>query len=386
MSFCLILILITVMMLLIACNNNIEKDLEDINYLMGQKEYSVALIRLNELNNKVDSKNQRKQEIEKLLEQTNKLLNEQYYQKGKNELDKNDLLLAKSYFIKINKDSDLFGAAINKIKEIDIRLSEKYLSEAKTKYEQKDIRAAIELLEMTSKLSDIGNLEGEIKNSLKNYKGEVAVENAKLEFKKKDYDTAIKMLNEAISFDNEDAKKLLPEYKKAKGDNSLLKAKDEFKVNNFEIALNSLNDAISLGNKEASKLLSKYKKSYDSMKAAEAKQEESQKATSNNSGDSNTNNSDNSYSYSIEPNDDDKAFAWTAALQVVKENLKAPSTAKFPFSYYGQDIKEVAYNTFIVNSYVDAENSFGAKLRSNFMVKIKKTGENTFNVLDVQIY
>jgi len=41
-----------------------------------------------------------------------------------------------------------------------------------------------------------------------------------------------------------------------------------------------------------------------------------------------------------EPTEDDKAFAWTAALQVMKERLKAPSTAKFPFSYYGQDIKQ----------------------------------------------
>ncbi|ACL75200.1 hypothetical protein [Ruminiclostridium cellulolyticum] len=89
--------------------------------------------------------------------------------------------------------------------------------------------------------------------------------------------------------------------------------------------------------------------------------------------------------YEKEPSDDDKAFAWTAAKKEVKERLKSPSTADFPFSYNEQYIKEVETKTFIIKSYVDAENSFGANIRSNFIVKIKKTGENTYTVIDVKI-
>ncbi len=87
----------------------------------------------------------------------------------------------------------------------------------------------------------------------------------------------------------------------------------------------------------------------------------------------------------IEPTDDEKAFAWTAAIQEVKARLKAPLTAKFPFSYYGQYIMKSGSSTFIVESYVDAENSFGAKLRSNFKVVIEKTGDNSYNVISVEI-
>ncbi|QNU67477.1 hypothetical protein EHE19_002830 [Ruminiclostridium herbifermentans] len=90
--------------------------------------------------------------------------------------------------------------------------------------------------------------------------------------------------------------------------------------------------------------------------------------------------------YEKEPSEDDKAFAWTAAIKEVKERLKSPSTSEFPFSYNEQYIKEVETKTFVIKSYVDAENSFGAEIRSNFMVRIKRTGENTYNLIDVKIY
>lgn len=89
--------------------------------------------------------------------------------------------------------------------------------------------------------------------------------------------------------------------------------------------------------------------------------------------------------YPCEPSEENKVFAWAAAKQTVEENLKAPSTADFPFGYFNQKIKEVDYNVFEVNSYVDAENSFGAKIRSNFSVRIKKTGEESYVVENVSI-
>jgi hypothetical protein len=89
--------------------------------------------------------------------------------------------------------------------------------------------------------------------------------------------------------------------------------------------------------------------------------------------------------YEREPNDNDKSFAWVVAVRAVKERLKAPSTAKFPWSSHGQYIKEIGDRTFVVKSYVDAENSFGAKLRNNFIVKVKRMGGDTYVILDVQI-
>lgn len=75
----------------------------------------------------------------------------------------------------------------------------------------------------------------------------------------------------------------------------------------------------------------------------------------------------------------------------VKKSLKAPSTAKFPnrldYKYAqgkdkkGKKIKDV----WEVSSYVDAQNSFGAMLRQNWYVKLKKEGDS-WRLLDVQMW
>jgi hypothetical protein len=96
---------------------------------------------------------------------------------------------------------------------------------------------------------------------------------------------------------------------------------------------------------------------------------------------SNTSSSSSTTSnYSKEPSKDNKTFAWTAAVSVVKENLKAPSTAKFPFSAIsdGVTIKETGLNVFQVTAWVEAQNDFGAKPRKSFTVTIEKTGNDTY--------
>lgn len=47
---------------------------------------------------------------------------------------------------------------------------------------------------------------------------------------------------------------------------------------------------------------------------------------------------------------------------LVKDELKSPSTADFPWA----DFNIIAtYDEIVVNSYVDAENTFGAKIRNH---------------------
>lgn len=81
--------------------------------------------------------------------------------------------------------------------------------------------------------------------------------------------------------------------------------------------------------------------------------------------------------------DDEKGFAWAVAQKQVKDNLKAPSTAKFA-KYADMPVSKSGSN-FKVEGYVDAENSFGAKIRSNFSVEFEKTGKNTYNLKNVSI-
>jgi hypothetical protein len=63
------------------------------------------------------------------------------------------------------------------------------------------------------------------------------------------------------------------------------------------------------------------------------------------------------------------------AEDVVKSQLKSPSSAKFPFSYADEDVSITkSSNKYTVKSWVEAENSFGETLRSNFTVTMTKSG------------
>jgi len=62
-----------------------------------------------------------------------------------------------------------------------------------------------------------------------------------------------------------------------------------------------------------------------------------------------------------------------ASIEFLKKQLKAPSTASIPDLYELQVTqKPEKKNTWIVTGTVDAQNSYGAKLRQNFRFTIRK--------------
>ncbi|SHH55063.1 hypothetical protein SAMN02745135_01174 [Caloranaerobacter azorensis DSM 13643] len=64
---------------------------------------------------------------------------------------------------------------------------------------------------------------------------------------------------------------------------------------------------------------------------------------------------------------------------VIKSILKAPSTAKFPNItkwYFGKDREKI-----VVQSYVDAQNSFGAVVRSNFQITFTASGDTIISLI-----
>ena len=79
----------------------------------------------------------------------------------------------------------------------------------------------------------------------------------------------------------------------------------------------------------------------------------------------------------------DEYDAWTAATDVVKNNLKAPSTAEF-CSKSSATIEQHG-NTWTIKGYVDAENSFGAKLRNDFTVVITFTSSTKYTIDECSI-
>lgn len=64
--------------------------------------------------------------------------------------------------------------------------------------------------------------------------------------------------------------------------------------------------------------------------------------------------------------------AYFACQDFVKERLKSPSTAKFPLDLYTA-VTRVG-TTYVVKSYVDADNSFGAPIRSSYVCEVQNSG------------
>jgi hypothetical protein len=79
-----------------------------------------------------------------------------------------------------------------------------------------------------------------------------------------------------------------------------------------------------------------------------------------------------------------KSDALIASIQFVKKELKAPATADFNYGSE-QSVTQVNDSVFMVNSYVDAENSFGAKLRNTYTCKIIFIGDSLMQCQDLNI-
>lgn len=67
------------------------------------------------------------------------------------------------------------------------------------------------------------------------------------------------------------------------------------------------------------------------------------------------------------------AEAWYIAMEFAKKDLKAPATADFPSQFAdGVKITDNGGGKYTIQGYVDAENSFGAKIRQHFIVEVEK--------------
>ncbi len=91
--------------------------------------------------------------------------------------------------------------------------------------------------------------------------------------------------------------------------------------------------------------------------------------------------SDNSFKEDIRGQE---SIAQFYCEETVKQNLKNPNGAKFP-NILEYNFNNLGNMTYMVYSYVDATNSFGATIRTNFSCKVKVTGENTAIVEDINI-
>jgi hypothetical protein len=87
-------------------------------------------------------------------------------------------------------------------------------------------------------------------------------------------------------------------------------------------------------------------------------------------------------------NVDKERQASIIAMSIIKRKLKAPSTAKFSSTgYVGETFTD---NTYSILSYVDAQNSYGAEIRTHYKIKLKYLGgewedEDNWEVLSLEM-
>jgi type IV pilus biogenesis protein CpaD/CtpE len=76
---------------------------------------------------------------------------------------------------------------------------------------------------------------------------------------------------------------------------------------------------------------------------------------------------------------DNDSMAFVMSQNFVKRDLRAPSTAKFPMTTApGVSVTKMPNCRFRVRSYVDAQNGFGAQIRTNY-VAVLQAQEGTQN-------
>jgi len=78
-----------------------------------------------------------------------------------------------------------------------------------------------------------------------------------------------------------------------------------------------------------------------------------------------------------------ETLAFIHCQNFVTQRLKAPSTADFP--HLDRKSWKIDENTFAIQAYVDAQNSFGAKIRTNWTCEIKYNGGDQYSGANWQL-
>ena len=69
-----------------------------------------------------------------------------------------------------------------------------------------------------------------------------------------------------------------------------------------------------------------------------------------------------------------KLDAWCMAQRFVEQSLKCPRTVKWPWVSYSKVTTHLGNGRYRCASYFDAQNSFGAMIRTNFVCVVEHTG------------
>lgn len=80
----------------------------------------------------------------------------------------------------------------------------------------------------------------------------------------------------------------------------------------------------------------------------------------------------------------DYISAYVTLEMAVQNRLKSPATAEFP-DRFKDHVKYMGNQAYHINSYVDAQNGFGALIRVRFFGKVKQTAKEQWEVVNLEI-
>ena len=85
---------------------------------------------------------------------------------------------------------------------------------------------------------------------------------------------------------------------------------------------------------------------------------------------------------------DNSTMAYLMMEDFVKQRLKAPKSADFPGIFDGRadHVKYLGNQKYRIISYVDAQNSFGATIRNNFVGEIEQTSEDRWRLISLELF
>jgi len=79
-----------------------------------------------------------------------------------------------------------------------------------------------------------------------------------------------------------------------------------------------------------------------------------------------------------------KTTAEVMCKEIVKKNLKAPSTADFP--WLAEKVTYLGDNTYEVTSYVEAENSFGVMIKTHYTCTVKSISKDKWRLINLETW
>lgn len=83
-------------------------------------------------------------------------------------------------------------------------------------------------------------------------------------------------------------------------------------------------------------------------------------------------------------NTNEGIYAYAISKQFVKDRLRSPSTAKFPWS--ATETTDLGARGWRVKAYVDSQNAFGAMIRTEYTCEVKTTdGGTNWTLMNLQM-